>query len=225
MIKAVIFDLDGTLIDSIGALCEAFDSGVKAFQLPPVSKERLLECIDRGERMPRIMSVLYPDLDLEEGSPLLTAIQTEIRKRYPGSNSEKVGLMPGARELLDAVKQRGLKMAVVTSRTMPVERLQNELKELEIADLMEAVVTSVDSKRKPAPDTIIKCLEMLGVTPGEAVMIGDSQVDLLAGKAAGVRVVAVATGVALPAVLAAGSPDFMFGNLFSLIDQLDLILA
>jgi HAD superfamily hydrolase (TIGR01662 family) len=225
MIKAVIFDLDGTLLDSIDAFWRAFNNGVAVFQLPPVPRERLMECMDRGDRMPKMMGVLYPDFKVEEGSPLLTSIMVEIRKGFPNDDSEKMGLMSGARELLHLLKQRGLKMAVVTSRSMPVERLANELRDLEIDHFMDAMVTSADSKRKPAPDTVIKCLQTLDVAPGECLMIGDSRVDVIAGKAAGVKTVAVTTGVAPSAALAAESPDFIFDSLLSLVRQLDSILG
>lgn len=225
MIKAVIFDLDGTLLDSIDAFWRAFNNGVAAFQLAPVPRERLMECMNRGDRMPNIMSQLYPELKLEEGSPLLMAIATEIRKGYPGDNSEKIGLVTGARELLNLVKQRGLKMGVVTSRAMPVVKLAQELTERNIAHFMDVMVTSAESKRKPAPDTVIKCLQELNILPQECLMIGDSQVDILAGKAAGVRTVAVATGVAPAPSLSADSPDFVFDNLLSFISEFDSVLA
>ena len=116
-------------------------------------------------------------------------------------------------------------MGVVTSRSMAVEKLASELRELEIGHLMDVMVTSAEVKRKPAPDAIIKCLQYLDVAPEECVMVGDSQVDILAGKAAGVKTVAVATGVALLAALKTESPDFIFDSLHSLMSQLDVILA
>ena len=108
---------------------------------------------------------------------------------------------------------------------MKPERLGPELKELGIDHFIDVVVTSAVSKRKPAPDTVIECVELLNILPEECIMIGDSQADIIAGKAAGVGTVGVATGVASISVLAQESPDFVFDNLLSLTDNLDLVLG
>jgi len=127
--------------------------------------------------------------------------------------------------LLKLLKQRGLRIGVVTSRSMLAEKQWQELEELKVAHLVDAVVTASDSRKKPAPDTVIECLECLRVLPEECVIVGDSLADIIAGKAAGVKTVAVTTGVADLPTLTVESPDFIFDSLPSLISELDLVLG
>ena len=201
----------------------AFQAGVTAFKLEPVSKERVLDFLSRGVMVDQMLYQIYPHLITETGSPLIDEIMAEMRKGYP-IYKEQMGLIDGALELLDQLRLRGLKMGVVTSRSSAPERLGPELTRFGIAHFIDAVVTSAEARRKPEPDTVLECVKLLEVLPQECIFVGDSQADVIAGKAAGVKTVAVATGVAKLPVLAAESPDFIFDNLFSLMDKLDLIL-
>jgi HAD superfamily hydrolase (TIGR01549 family) len=220
-----MFDLDGTILDSIDTWWRAFNDGVAVFQLGPVPKERLLGFMNEGARLAEILVGFYPELGTEAGSAKIGDIMEEIRKKYPTNTGAKIDLATGAVELLGLLKQRGLKIGVVTSRAMVAEKQWQELEELEVAHLFDAVVTASDSRKKPAPDTVIECLECLGVLPEECVIVGDSLADIIAGKAAGVKTVAVTTGVADLPTLTVESPDFIFDSLPSLISELDLVLG
>ena len=219
-----MFDLDGTILDSIDVWWRAFNDGVAVFQLEPVPKERLMEFMNGGARLTEILVGFYPELGTEADSAMIGHIMEEIRKRYPTNSGAQVGLAIGALELLNLLKQRGLKIGVVTSRSIVAEKQWHELNQLKVAHLIDALVTASDSRRKPAPDTVIECLEHLEVRSEECVIVGDSLADVMAGKAAGVRTVAVTTGVADLPTLTAESPDFIFDSLPSLISKLDLVL-
>lgn len=223
-IKAVIFDLDGTILDSLDAFWQAFNAGVEAFNLKPVAKERLLALMNQGASLAEILGNIYPALGAEPLS-LKEPIMVEIRKEYIARSENEVGLINGAREMLSQLRQRGLKIGVVTSRAVPPEKGWRELTKLQVEHFIEVMVTGAKAKRKPAPDTIIECFNRLRLLPGECIFVGDSQVDIIAGKAAGVRTVAVATGVTSLEALAAESPDFIFYNLQGFMDNLDLVLG
>ena len=225
MVKGVIFDLDGTILDSIDALWRAFNTGVTAFKLEPVVKERLLGLMSRGTSLAEILGEIYPELRAEAASGTVGGIMAEIKKDYLARGKEEVRFSSGALELFDLLRARGLRMGVVTSRNSPPERLWHELERRQIAHFIDAVVTAVESSRKPAPDPIIECLKRLELLPEECIFVGDSQADVRAGKAAGVRTVAVATGVGDRGELEAESPDFVFDNLRSFIEKLDFILS
>jgi len=225
MIKAVMFDLDGTMLDSIDAWWQAFNDGAAAFQLEPVAKEPLMKFMNDGARLAEILVGFYPELGTDGGSAKIDEIMEGIRNMYPTNSGMQVDLALGALELLNILKRKGLKIGVVTSRSMLAEKQWQELHELEVAHLVDYVVTASNYRKKPAPDTLIKCLERLGVSPEESIIIGDSLADVEAGKAAGVKTVAVATGVADLPTLQAESPDFIFGSLVDLINQLDLVLG
>ena len=224
MIKAVMFDLDGTILDSIDAWWQAFNDGAAPFHLEPVPKERLLEFMNSGNKLAEILIGIYPELGTDTSSPRIAEIIEEMRKKYPTNTGGQVDLIDGTLELLHVLKQRGIKIGVVTSRSMMAEKQWHELARLEVDHFFDCVVTAFDSKRKPAPDTVLECLGKLNVPPEECVIIGDSLADIIAGKAAGVKTVAVTTGVSDLASLTAESPDFIFDSLVSLMDKLDLVL-
>jgi len=225
MIKAVIFDLDGTILDSIDALWRAFNAGVATFKLEPVAKERLLGLMNQGISLAEILGEIYPELRAESASSMVRDIMAEIKMDYLAQSTEEVRLNSGVLELFDLLRNRGLRIGVVTSRTASPERQWHELERRQIAQFINAMVTAAESRRKPAPDAIIECLKRLEFLPGECIFVGDSQADVRAGKAAGVRTVAVATGVGVRGGLEAESPDFIFDNLRSFIDKLDFILS
>ncbi len=224
MIKAVMFDLDGTILDSIDAWWQAFNDGAAIFRLEPVQKERLLQLMNSGARLAEILIGIYPELGPDVASPRITEIIEEMRKQYPTNSGRRVDLIDGALELLNLLKRRGLKIGVVTSRSLVAEKQRHELALLEVDHFFDCVVTAFDSKRKPAPDTVLTCLMNMGIQPEECIIIGDSLADIHAGKAAGVRTVAVTTGVSDLATLTAEAPDFIFDNLVSLMDNIELVL-
>lgn len=225
MVKGVIFDLDGTILDSIDALWRAFNAGVTTFKLEPVAKERLLSLMNRGTNLAEILGEIYPELRAESASDTVGSIMTEIKRDYLARGKEEVTFSSGALELFDLLRARGLRIGVVTSRNSPPERLWHELERRQIAQFIDTVVTAVESRRKPAPDPIIECLKRLELLAEECIFVGDSQADVRAGKAARVRTVAVVTGVGTRRELEAESPDFVFDNLRSFIEKLDFILS
>lgn len=225
MIKAVIFDLDGTILDSLDAFWRAFNAGVATFKLEPVVKERLLVLMNRGASLAEILGDIYPALGAEAASLTVEGIMVEIRKEYLARSEDEVELTSGAQEMLSRLRLGGLKIGVVTSRTVIPEKGWRELTKLQVAHFIDVMVTGAKARRKPAPDTIIECLKRLELLPEECIFVGDSQVDIIAGRAAGVRTVAVATGVTRLQALAAELPDFIFDDLHGFLDKLDLILS
>jgi phosphoglycolate phosphatase/pyrophosphatase PpaX len=224
MVKGVIFDFDGTIVDSIDALWRSFNAGVKVFHLKTVVKGRLMGLMNEGHSLAEILRRIYPELRAESALGIISGIMDEIKNDYLAQGMERVRFSDGAEELLVLLKARGLRMGIVTSRTSSAERVWDELEHRRMRQFIDAVVTGAESRRKPAPDAVIKCLKRLNLSPGESVFIGDSQADIRAGKAAGVRTVAVATGVSAREGLEAESPDFVFDNLNCLIEKLDFIL-
>jgi HAD superfamily hydrolase (TIGR01509 family) len=224
MVKGVIFDLDGTLLDSIDALWRSFNAGVSAFNLEPVGKKRLTDLMNSGSSLPDILREVYPELRKDSASGTLVGINEEIRRDYVSQDADRVKFSSGAEELFHRLRARKLKTGIVTSRSSTPERVWEELDNRRIARFFDAVVTGAEARRKPAPDSVIICLKRLGLSPGECIFIGDSQADIRAGKAAGLMTVAVATGVSIRKALEAESPDFVFNDLHGFIEKLDFIL-
>lgn len=182
---AVLFDIDGTLVDSnyvhVAAWMYAFASAgchIEAWRIHQaigMDSSKLLERLlgDNAER-------------------LQDQAKAEHSRRY----ADMSGLLQpfdGARELLRAVSARGTKVVLATSA--PPDELETLRKLLDVEDAIEAVTNGEDvDTAKPSPDIVSLALERAGVAASDAVFVGDAVWDVLAAKEAGVRCVAVTSG-------------------------------
>jgi AHBA synthesis associated protein len=211
MLKAVIFDLDGVLIDSEPLMRYAFD---RAYRLvigsgvPPI--ESYLEHM--GESFPHIMRRL--------GLPLT---MWEPYKQICRENLDRVEIFPESRLLLAGLRTFRLKLAVLTGKDRA--RTLETLEHCNLLHYFDAVVASDQlGQPKPHPEGIIHTLNLLGRAPHEAVMIGDAVSDIVCAKRAGVRAVAVTWGIKPELVQTKCRPDHVVHDwpsltslLFSLI--------
>jgi HAD superfamily hydrolase (TIGR01509 family) len=217
-IKGVIFDLDETIINSLGTYTEAFNRGTSIFGLEPVTEERMARCLDEGLRLGKILLELSPSV-FEEDNNRQTC-EDEIHKAYHELAGQKVLLKPGVKRILQSLKKRGVKIGIVTGRMTREERKWLELRRLKIYHFVDVMVTGAEAPPKPAPDGLIKCIKELGLSPKECVFVGDSRVDVIAGKKAGVKTVAVHGGVASKELLVEEEPDYVLADLNSLFSYL-----
>ncbi|MFB0506089.1 MAG: HAD family hydrolase [Thermodesulfobacteriota bacterium] len=217
-IKGVIFDLDETIIDSLAALTEAFNTGTREFGLEPVTGERIAHFLDEGLRLGEMLLELYPSVFAEDGKRQVCG--DVIRKAYSELEPQKVVLKPGVRRTLQSLKERGVKIGIVTGRKSKGERKWLELRRLNIHQFVDAMVTGAEAPAKPAPDGVTKCMKELGLSAEECVFVGDSSIDIMAGKKAGVRTIAVCTGVAGKELLVEHGPDYVLDDMNSLLSYL-----
>jgi len=217
-IKGVIFDLDETIIDSLGALTEAFNTGTREFGLEPVTGERIAHFLDEGLRLGEMLSELNPSVFAEDGKRQVCG--DVIRKAYSELEPQKVVLKPGVRRTLQSLKERGVKIGIVTGRKSKGERKWLELRRLNIHQFVDAMVTGAEAPAKPAPDGVTKCMKELGLSAEECVFVGDSSIDIMAGKKAGMRTIAVCTGVAGKELLVEHGPDYVLDDLNLLVSYL-----
>jgi HAD superfamily hydrolase (TIGR01549 family) len=217
-IKGVIFDLDGTLIDTLGTYTEAFNKGTEVFGLEPVTDEKIADFLNQGLRLGEMLLELFPSAFKEDLKR--QTCEEEIRKTYFALQEGKVLLKPGAKRTLQSLKERGMKVGIVTGRRSSGERKWLELRRLQIHQFVDAMVTAADAPSKPAPDGLIKCIDELGLSAKEVVFVGDSTIDVLAGQNAGVRTVAVYDGVAAKEVLSEQRPDCLLADLSSVLSCL-----
>jgi len=148
------------------------------------------------------------------------ACEDEIRRAYLELEAHKVHLKPGAKRTLQSLKEMGVKIGIVTGRMARGERKWLKLRRLSIHQFVDVMVTGADAPAKPAPHGLIKCIKELGLSAGECLFVGDSRVDVIAGKKAGVRTVAVHTGVARKELLAEQGPDCILADLNLLLSYL-----
>lgn len=187
MLRGVIFDIDGTLVDSNDAHARAWvDTFAEAGYDVTLEVVRPLIGMGGDKLLPKTIGLKH---DSKEGKAL-GARRTEVfREKYlPGLRA-----LPGSRALVERVRADGLKPVVATSAKD--EELKGLLRAAEVADLMEEKATASDGKRsKPDPDIVEAAIEQAEIEAAELVMIGDTPYDVEAATKAGVRIIGFRSG-------------------------------
>lgn len=196
--RLVVFDWDGTLIDSIGAIVDCTYAMLDELGLPALERERILALIGRG--LDESVDTLAPEGD--------EAIRRRIVDTYSrlwfAEYHARGQLIAGARETIDHLAASGSLLAVATAKSR--RGLVSDLERTGVADLFHASRTPNESRPKPHPDMLLEILDELGVRPREALMVGDSVHDLDMSRNAGVPAVAVASGAQSEASLRRATP-------------------
>lgn len=188
-LRALLLDLDGTLVDSARDLQEALNAMLAEEGLRPVGLEECKGMIGDGGG-----KLVERALAATGGDPARQpACLARFLARYEAEPTRHTRPYPGVVETLERARARGLKLAVVTNKPEAATHLV--LEALGLAGLFDAVVGGDTlPRRKPDPDPVLLALDRLGVAPGDALMVGDNHHDVNAARAAGVASVAVTYG-------------------------------
>lgn len=199
MVKAVIFDIDGTLVDSVDLHAQAWKEAFKDFG-KDIPYQQIRHEIGKGGD--QLMPVFFTRDELEEFGDGMERIRVELFKR---EYLPRVRAFPKVRELFQRIKADGKKIALASSAKE--EELDAYKKIAGIADLIEEEASSDDAeKSKPHPDIFKAALDKLGVAPAEAVAIGDTPYDAEAAGKLRIRTIGMRCGGFPEAeLLAAGS--------------------
>lgn len=203
-VKAVLFDMDGTLIDSMGAYYAIIRDVLGQLNMEiTVSRESLFESLSRGESLSNV--VFAPGMTRRDS--IVQQFNTLALEAFREMFSEgDVALIDGVSTLLEELRCKGFLLAIVTSSR--AEIVLPFLKAKAIHPHLNCVIGRFDAPRlKPFPDPLLTCTEILGVHPGETIYVGDSIIDIQAGKAAGTGTVGVLTGTSNMDGLRAEAPD------------------
>jgi HAD superfamily hydrolase (TIGR01509 family) len=186
-LKGVIFDVDGTLVDSNDAHAQSWvDTFADAGYEVPFEVVRPLIGMGADKLLPKTIGVRH---DSEEGKKLLERRGETFREKY----LPHLRPLAGSRALVLRVRDEGLKPIVATSAKD--EELKGLLKAAGVDDLMEERATASDAKKsKPDPDIVEAAIEESGVPADNAVMVGDTPYDVEAATRAGVRIIAFRSG-------------------------------
>ena len=179
IIRAVLFDLDGTLADSLEDLTDAVNHIRDVFSRPPLTADAVRRKVGKGAR--HLVQQVLPGASGDDVDRAL-GLFLEFNRLHIADKSR---LFPGIREALHELAARGIKMAVVSNKNEALSALL--LENIGIRELFENV-TGGDTyrERKPSPLPLLNVAEKLGVDPNECVMVGDSINDMQAGKQAGI---------------------------------------
>lgn len=194
-IKLVLFDLDGTLVDTVELIYLSFKHATKTVLGKTYSREKLLQNLGR----PLLDQMLY-------FSPAHAEELIEVYHRHNlAHHDQMIKPYPGTAETLAELKAQGLRIGVVTSKRRDLA--ERGLRLCGLDGFIEKLVAAEDTDRhKPDPEPIIFCLEKFQIAADNGVFIGDSPFDLSAGRAAGTQTIAALWGPFPPAELAKELP-------------------
>jgi HAD superfamily hydrolase (TIGR01549 family) len=210
-VKGILFDLDGTIVDSKQAYLEAAKTAFQAMELEPPTTETALEIPRR----------------LEQNQPIDDLIQTNIKrfldiylKTYYAITEVKTEPIPNIHAALETLQQKA-KLALITMRSVPKTTVIKELENFNIAQYFTRIITAQDThKPKPSPEALIKTVKAIGVQICDCLIVGDSVTDIKAGKAAGAKTAAVLSGLYTKQELAKEQPDLILKDATHLLNHI-----
>ncbi len=206
-----IFDFDGTLMDTSGVILSTIKETIKQMGLPDKTEEECRSII--GIRTDEAGKYLYPDLDIsnKEFAKVFRANYAILQKE----SQEKT--FPDVIETLRKLKSEGCKLAIASSRRN--ESLNDFLRQLGISSWFEMVVGADSvSKGKPDPEPVLTVLNALDWDADDTIVVGDADVDILMGNAAGCLTCAVTYGNGSITSLKAAKPDYMIDRFKDILD-------
>jgi phosphoglycolate phosphatase len=183
--KLVIFDWDGTIMDSIGKIVNCIKCSAQSLNIAPPSDTAIKNII--GLSLEKAMEVLFPSYPTKQ-----TALINAYKAHYK-VDATPTPVFDDVANVLNALKQNGAVLAIATGKGR--DGLERLLDQSQLRHFFSATRTSDDAQSKPSPDMLYQLLAELGVSANEAVMIGDTQIDMAMGRAANMDRIGVTMGV------------------------------
>lgn len=211
----VIFDLDGTLLNTLEDLTDSVNYAMEKFGFPVHTIEEIRSFVGNGA--PKLIERSIPK---GTENPSYEAVLAAFKEHYAAHCEDKTKPYEGIMELLAQLKEKGYRMAVVSNKfDGAVKRLCRKY----FGSYLEAAIgESADVKRKPAPDTVYRALQELSCDGSRAVYVGDSEVDIQTARNASLPCISVTWGFRTEEQLkAAGAKEkFMISSPLDLIPLL-----
>ncbi|WP_151737745.1 pyrophosphatase PpaX [Paenibacillus tengchongensis] len=210
MIECVLFDLDGTIVNTNELILSSFMHALQENNLPLMTRE---------EMIPHMGTTLHQQLSAFSGLIDTAVLERSYRSYNNTHHDELVAAFPHVNETMQQLQQRGIRMGIVTTKIRP-----STMKTLEMFDMlqyMDTIVTVNDvTHPKPHPEPVLTAVQALGVRPERTLMVGDSPVDIQSAKAAGVLAAGVAWSLKGEETLRQYGPDFIIHDMTDLLEML-----
>jgi phosphoglycolate phosphatase len=183
--KLVIFDWDGTLMDSVTKIVNCVRSSAISLELEPPTDEAIKSII--GLSLEKAMAVLFPQHKSQHPALIL------LYKRHYQTDTTPTPLFADVKHVLIMLQQQGTLLAIATGKGR--DGLDRVLQSTGLAQYFNATRTSDEALSKPSPDMLYQLLEELAISVDEALMIGDTKIDMAMAKVAGMDRIGVTMGV------------------------------
>lgn len=212
-IEAVIFDLDGTLLNTLDDLTDAVNWALEKYGQPKRSLEEVKSFVGNGLR--NLMQQAVPD---GEENPVFDSLFEFFREYYKTHCNIKTAPYEGILELMKELKGRGVKIGIVSNK---IDAGVKELNEMHFAEYVEVAIGEREGiARKPSPDSLNEALRILDVEKAHAIYVGDSDVDIKTAQNAEVRCVSVSWGFRDGAFLMEHGAGIMIDRPLELLEYL-----
>ena len=186
--QTAVFDLDGTLLDTLEDLWRATNTALETHGLPPRTRDEVQMFVGNGVEM--LIRRAVPHGTDEETT---LAVLADCKTAYAAICEDHTRPYDGILDMLTALRERGIRVAVVSNK---FDTATKKLCEKYFGDLVEvAIGERAGVRKKPAPDTVYEALKELGVTLEGAVYIGDSDVDIQTARNCGMPCISVTWGL------------------------------
>lgn len=198
----IIFDLDGTLLNTLDDLRDSTNFALRRFGFPERTTDEVRRFVGNG--VARLIHLAVPEGTDEKTEADCLAV---FKAHYKGNMTNKTAPYPGIIELLKKLRERGVKIAVVSNKFEPAVI---GLCEDYFVGLVDAAVGQTeDRQKKPAPDGVLYAMKLLGADPAKTVYSGDSDVDVLTAQNSNLPCIGVSWGFRERKVLEDGGADYI----------------
>jgi phosphoglycolate phosphatase len=198
----VIFDLDGTLLNTLEDLTDSVNFALALHDFSCRKMEEIRSFVGNG--VARLMELCIPD---GLNNPKYEKCLEDFRNHYSGNMQNKTDAYEGIMELLEHLSKENYKIAIVSNK---FDKAVKGLNQVYFGEYIKiAIGESKNVSKKPAPDTVFKALEELGSTADKAVYVGDSEVDVKTAKNSGIICVGVTWGFRDREVLEQKGADYI----------------
>lgn len=214
--KAVIFDLDGTLIDSLEDIANSANNILRNYDLPVHPVESYKQFV--GDGVMRLIERILPEDKRKE--PFINMVLDEFRKEYHQNCDTATRAFEGIEEMLMALKDKGIKMAVLSNKTDELSK--RCARKMLPAECFEMIRGHIDSEpRKPDPKVALDIVRRMDVSPSETIFVGDMDIDINTAINAGFLPVGVSWGLGEKQQLTACGAKIMIDNAEALLAVFD----